>query len=349
MSSQARWRELVAGLFPGYFAMVMSTGIVAIAALRLGFPGISAALFWIGCLAYVVLAAMTLLRLALYPSRLWADLVDHGRGPGFFTMVAATCLIGVQLLLRESSVAAASALWVLGAAIWLLVGYAFFGAAAIKAEKPPLDSGINGAWLLAVVSTQSLSILGALLAARGVCGQPLFFVSLCLFLLGAMMYLWISGMIVYRLLFLKIEAQALTPPYWISMGAAAITTLAGGNLALHLQAAPFLAELGPFIKGMTVLYWATCTWWIPLLLILGVWRHVRMAVPLDYDPQYWAMVFPLGMYSVCTLQLSRALGVDFLAIFAKGMFFPALAAWTVVFVGMLKLLARGLRAQERPS
>ncbi len=347
MSSEGRWRELVAGLFPGYFAMVMSTGIVAIAAFRLDYHAISTALFWISLVAYGVLAAMTLLRLLLYPARLFADLVDHGRGPGFFTLVAATCLVGIQLLLRETFAPAASALWCLGFVVWLLVGYAFFGAAAIKSEKPPIETGINGAWLLAVVSTQSLSILGTLLAARGVCGQPLFFVSLCLFLLGAMMYLWISGMIVYRLLFLKIAALALTPPYWISMGAAAITTLAGATLALNAQAAPFLVELSGFIKGMTALYWATCTWWIPLLLILGVWRHGRMGVPFAYDPQYWGMVFPLGMYTVCTLQFSRALGLDFVASLCGGFLFLALAAWSIVFTGMLLSLTAGCRTEAR--
>lgn len=347
--SSAGWRDVVAGLFPGYFAMVMSTAIVAIAAHRLGFPSISTALFLISGAAYLVLFGLTLLRLALYPARLLADLTDHGRGPGFFTMVAATSLMGSQLLLRETWTTAAPILWGLGAAIWLLVGYAFFAAAAAKDVKPPLETGINGAWLLAVVSTQSLSVLGALLAGRGFGGEPLFFAALCLFLLGAMKYLWISGMIVYRLLFLKIEAQALTPPYWISMGAAAITTFAGATLALNAQAAPFMIELSGFIKGMTALYWATCTWWIPLLLILGVWRHGRMGVPFAYDPQYWGMVFPLGMYTACTLQFSRALNLDFVASLCGGFLFLALAVWAVVFAGMLRRIACGLRAEKAAS
>lgn len=338
--SSVPWRERVAGLFPGYFALVMSTGIVAIAAFRQDYPAVSTAFFWAGVAAYAVLGAMTLARLALYPGRLAADLTDHGRGPGFFTLVAATCLIGVLLLLRGTGTAAASALWCLGFGVWLVVGYGFFGAAATKSEKPALETGINGAWLLAVVSTQSLSVLGTLLAARGVCGEPLLFASLSLFLLGAMMYLWISGMIVYRLLFLKIEAQALTPPYWISMGAAAITTLAGATLALNAPAAPFLGELSGFVKGLTALYWATCTWWIPLLLILGLWRHGRMKVSFAYDPQYWGMVFPLGMYSVCTLQFSRALGLPFLEPVSRAFLFAAFAAWGLVFAGMVRGSAR---------
>ena len=48
--------------------------------------------------------------------------------------------------------------------------------------------------------------------------------------------------------------------------------------------------------SMTMLYWATGTWWIPMLLILVVWRYLH--IPLEYDPLYWGTVFPLGMYAV---------------------------------------------------
>ena len=75
----------------------------------------------------------------------------------------------------------------------------------------------------------------------------------------------------------------------------AISTLAGVLLVRNADRMPLLLELLPFLKGMTLLFWATATWWIPLLLALGVWRHLVKRVPLTYDHSFWAVVFPLGM------------------------------------------------------
>ena len=99
--------------------------------------------------------------------------------------------------------------------------------------------------------------------------------------------------------------------------------------------APFLASLLPFLKGFTVFYWATATWWIPMLLVLGVWRHVIQRFPLRYDPLYWGAVFPLGMYSVATRQMATALDLPFLDPLPWAMFVAALAAWTLAFAGLL--------------
>ncbi len=68
------------------------------------------------------------------------------------------------------------------------------------------------------------------------------------------------------------------------MGAVAITTLAGANLMLHAAEWHFLMEVLPFLKGFTLFFWVAGTWWIPLLFILGVWRHLYKRHPLTYDP-----------------------------------------------------------------
>ena len=52
--------------------------------------------------------------------------------------------------------------------------------------------------------------------------------------------------------------------------------------------------------------WAWATWWIPLLVLLGIWKHGVCRVPVTYTPMFWSLVFPLGMYALASLRLSLA-------------------------------------------
>ena len=340
-------RRAVHGLSPAYFAMVMATGIVSLAAHLLAMPRIAEGLFRLNVAAYAGLWLLTALRAAWYPRELARDMVDHGRGPGFFTTVAASGVLGSQFVLMAGDYTTAKALWVVALALWVGLTYTIFTAFTIKEEKPPLEQGISGAWLLAVVATQSIAVLSAHLAAHA--APPyrleLNFLALSMWLWGGMLYIWMISLIFYRYTFFRFSPGDLSPPYWISMGAMAISTLAGSLLIENSPQAPFLASLAPFLKGFTVFYWATGTWWIPMLLVLGVWRHGVKRFPLRYDPLYWGAVFPLGMYAVCTFEMARALELEFLYVVPRYAVYVALAAWALAFSGLLRSLARGLVAR----
>jgi hypothetical protein len=58
------------------------------------------------------------------------------------------------------------------------------------------------------------------------------------------------------------------------MGAAAVSTLAGTRLITVAPVSPVLEQILPFVRGFTLFWWSTATWWIPMLVIVGVWRLV---------------------------------------------------------------------------
>ncbi|GGJ40352.1 tellurite resistance/C4-dicarboxylate transporter family protein [Neoroseomonas lacus] len=326
--------ETARDLFPGYFALVMATGVVSIACHLLGLRLIAQPLVGIAWTAYLVLWGLTLARLVLFPRRIVEDLSNHQRAPGFFTVVASTCVLGTQTSVVTGAQGVAAWLWYFGLGLWFVVMYAFFTAVMIRARKPTLAAGINGVWLIAAVATQSIVVLRGTLGAA-VPPPEVQFICLAFFMIGCMLYLAIIPLIFYRLTFVRLSALDFGPPYWINMGAVAISTLAGSILLLRSPTWPLLADFVPFLRGFTLFFWAAATWWIPLLFALTLWRYLVRREPLRYEPTLWGMVFPLGMYTTGTLQLSRALDLPFLTVVPGVFIHLAVLAWGLTFLGLL--------------
>jgi tellurite resistance protein TehA-like permease len=325
---------------PNIFAIVMATGIVAIAVNTAGWPAAGRGLFWVGTAAYAILWILTAAKSARHWPAVKTDLTAHARAPGFFTAVAATGVLGNGCILLYDSPGPAVALWLVALILWVGLSYTILPALIEVEDKPELEKGLSGVWLLVVVATQSLCVLGCLIAPHlSVESGVWLFAALCFWLVGGMLYLWLIALIFYRIMFRPLTAADLTPPYWINMGAMAISTLGGTALAAAAGRSELLVGLLPFLKGLTLMFWATATWWLPLLLMLGVWRHGVKGFPLTYDHGYWGAVFPLGMYSVCTYRMARQFDLPFLTPLGEAFAWVSLAAWAATAFGLARRVA----------
>src|SRR6186713_3578042 len=92
----------VSAMHPAYFALVMATGIVSIAAELTGWPRVARVLFALNIAFYAGLWILTAIRILRHRRQVIADIFDHGRSVGFFTTVAATCVLGSQFVLLTS-------------------------------------------------------------------------------------------------------------------------------------------------------------------------------------------------------------------------------------------------------
>ncbi len=245
---------------PCYFALVMATGIVSLAAHLHGMGIIASGLFWLNVGTYVLLWVLTLVRLACFRAQFIGEPGGHSRAATFLTMTAGTCVLGCQFALLTPWISVARVLWFFGAGLWFVLSYAFFVAMTVGETKPPLEAGISGAWLLVIVATESLSVLGTLVAPSPDSVGGVFLIALAAYLVGALLYVFFATLILYRWMFFSMTPDKLTPDYWINMGASAITTLAGA-LLLHASGQwKLLQRLAPLLTGATLLFWAMSTW-----------------------------------------------------------------------------------------
>lgn len=348
---QARSMGLMAtavrDLHPGYFAFVMATGIISTGTFLLGPSWLSRALLIAASAGLVVLSAALLVRLAIFRSSVVADIQAPERVFGFFTIVAGIDVLGVRLGAAGHPLGTAI-LAGLAAVVWLVLTYGVPASLLLTRERDSVLGGVNGSWLLWVVSTQSLSVAAsALVPVWPSQARLLAPAAVGLWSVGLVLYLLLVSLILLRWLTVAMTPATLGPPYWILMGATAITVLAGARILDLPAALPVARATAGFVEGFSFALWAFGTWWIPLLIVLGLWRHVRRHWPLAYEPTLWSVVFPLGMYSVATLSFGKVTHLDFMEPLSRFMLWVAVDAWVVVAAAFLARLAGRPGGPER--
>jgi tellurite resistance protein TehA-like permease len=324
-------RAAIRDLSPGYFALVMATGIVSRAVGSDGSARLSGFLLALTIVCYAVLVVAYGWRLAGYRREFLADAAAPRKAFAFFTFVAGSNVLGSRLAADGHS-GATIGLLIAGGLAWLLLNYGVPMMLITRHGTQPVLSGVNGTWFVWVVGTQSIAVSATALPSPVPTG--VIAVAVAFWSVGAVLYAVVAALAVTRLLLYPVKPGELTPVDWVFMGATAISVLAGAQILL-LPADPLAAATRPVIAGVSVMFWAFGTWLIPFLLGLGVWRHLIRRVRLSYEPELWSIVFPVGMYGVATRELGKALHVSWLATLGSDEAWFAFAVWVVVFLAML--------------
>jgi tellurite resistance protein TehA-like permease len=329
----------VRDLYPGYFALVMATGICSTALGGIGAPTASAVLLVIAIAAMVVLSVALGWRLIRYPRRVLADLGAPDRAFAFFTVVAASNVLAVRLA-DDGHRGAAVVLAGLGGLVWLGLSYTLPVRLILGPRPQPVLVGVNGTWFIWVVGTQSMAVTAAVLdRPAGGHARLTALAAVLMWSVGVVLYLVVATLVLTRLLLLEVRPEDLTPPYWVTMGATAITVLASARI-LAMAPAPAVTATRSVVAGLGTVLWAFGTWLIPLLVAFGLWRHVRHRVRLGYLPALWSIVFPLGMYAVASMQLGEVAQLPLIATIGRAWTWLAVAIWAIVFVAMIRHLVR---------
>ncbi|MDF1604874.1 tellurite resistance/C4-dicarboxylate transporter family protein [Nocardioides sp. YIM 152315] len=343
-----RLRSGVEGLTPGYFALVMASGILSVGMALQGHRTLSSVLLAICVTAFVVLLSLTAWRFVAFRHAAVDDFVDPRRGFGYFTFVAGTNVLGVRLGLDGHYTATAVLLALAGTA-WLVLGYVVPWTAVLGRQERPVVATANGTWFIWTVGTQSVATAAATLEPHVTTGRSaLALLAVLAWSVGVFLYAATGVVVTLRLMLYDFGPEELNPPYWVAMGALAITVLAGARI-VEMADTPMVAATRGLIAGLSVVCWAFATWLIPVLVAAGWWRHVVRRLPLRYEPTLWSMVFPLGMYAAGGIYLGEADSLPLVSDIAGAELWVAFTAGVIVFAAMLWHLGRWLTGRASPG
>jgi tellurite resistance protein TehA-like permease len=339
---RSAFSDALAHLSPGYFALVMGTGIVSVGLHLTGFEAVSLVLLGIAALCYLVLWVLYLWRAFAHRTQMLADLRGPEMAFAYFTVVAGTDVLAVRLI-QAGFVGIAMPLFFFAAVLWFVFGYVLPWQVLMTRDGKPILARTNGTWFIWAVASQSLAV--GMAQIQPYLPEGTLWVGVLAVLswsVGVALYAVVGMLVLLRIIHFGITAREFEPPYWVAMGAMAIAVVAGTSI-VDMQSTPMVDATRALIAGTVVVFWSVCLWLIPMLVGAGVWRHFVHRVPLSYVPTYWSIVFPVGMFAVASLNLGRVDRLPIVEAIGSGALVVAVVVWAIVFVAMLRRVVDVLR------
>ncbi|ONM45140.1 C4-dicarboxylate ABC transporter [Halopseudomonas pachastrellae] len=344
-------REVIRQFTPNWFAVVMGTGILALALPQLGAPALGQGLWVANLLLFALFCVLYALRWLCYFDQA-RRIFGHATVSmfiGTIPMALATLLNGLPsygvALWGEGVLALMLPIWWLDVALALACGvgipYLMF-----TCQEHSIDQ-MTAVWLLPVVAAEVAAASGGLMI-------PLLPPADAYLVLITSYVLWACSvpvaLSILVILLLRMAVHKLPTPNMAAssllalgpLGTGALGLLLLGNDASTVFAVQGLAGVGAVAQGLGVigglLLWGLGLWWLLLaLLILG--RYLRDGIPFNLG--WWAFTFPLGVYALATLKLAEVLQLAFFSLFGQALVVALALLWLLVMAGTLRGAWRG--------
>ena len=334
---------------PNWFASVMGTGIVAIAAASLPFsvPGITvfATTVWVlALLLLVVVVVATAGHWTLHGEVARGHLDDpvmsHFYGApamGLMTVGAGAMLVGHHLIGMPAALALDWVLWTVGTLLGLTTAV-LVPIRAFTSHEVREDSAFGG-WLMPVVPPMVSAATGAALIPHlpaGQAQQTMLLACYMFFGLTLMCSIVMISFIWNRLLRHGIGAAGAVPTLWIVLGPVGQSITAAhhlGNVTSDVLDSPYGTAFHAFALVYGIPMWGFAMLWLAIAATLTA-RTAREGLPFSLT--WWSFTFPVGTVVTGTSGLAQLTGNHVLQVAAGALFVLLLSAWSVVAVRTLR-------------
>lgn len=336
----ARLRTVAHAVTPAWFASVMGTAIVAVAAELL--PVRSVMLDAVAVVFWAVATALFVVLLGAVAGRrmsLRAVLADPVLAPtlgvppmAVMTVGAATLVAGHTIVGADVALVVAATAWAIGTAGGLTA--AVLVVRTMVAQHRIAVTDASGAWLLPVVPPTVSATTGAALVAHAPAGEARLDLLLVLYALLGLSFiasLLMVSVVWARLLVHGPGPAERAPSLWVVLGPLGQSITAAnllGAASASAIGAPYADALRAFGVVFGVLLWGFAALWLMLALTLTRHHATRGGVP--FGAAWWSFVFPVGTLVTGTSALADQTASDALGVIAVALFAGLAAVWAVI-------------------
>lgn len=346
LSHLPRPLEAIRQFTPNWFAVVMGTGVLALALAQwpTTMPGLHAlgeGLWLFNTLLFVVFALMYTARWVLFFHEA-RRIFGHSTVSMFFgtiPMGLATIINGLLLFglprWGEGVVAVAEVLWWIDVAMSLACGV-LIPFLMFTRQEHRIDQ-MTAVWLLPVVAAEVAAASGGLLAPHlaDVHSQLIVLVtSYVLWAFSLPLAFSILTILVLRMALHKLPHENMAASSWLALGpigTGALGMLLLGGDAPMIFAANGLPGVGDIAAGLGLVagitLWGFGLWWMVMALLITA-RYLRTGIPFNLG--WWGFTFPLGVFALTTLKLADLLHLEFFSGFGSVLVAMLVVMWLIV-------------------